>query len=141
MRRSLLTALFGGYVLVLLDLTLLRFPQPGAFPNFVPFGTIGHYLHIGGREMWLNVVGNLAAFVPLGLLLPMFRDEWRSLPCAGAFSLAVSLLIESLQYISGQRVADVDDLLLNTLGGILGYLAFAVLRRVFSAPALSQPAG
>ena len=39
------------------------------------------------------------------------------------FSLSISFVIEVGQYISGRRVPDVDDLILNTLGGMLGYLA------------------
>lgn len=79
--------------------------------------------------MLVNVVGNLVAFMPLGFLWPIFRrgrtNAWR----VGGLSAAVSLLIETLQYGSGRRIADVDDLLLNTLGGLLGYGTYLVLHR------------
>lgn len=141
MRRAFLAALLACYLMMLIDLTLLRFPQPGAPPNLVPLATISHYLRAGGREMWANVVGNIIAFAPLGLLLPALHQVWRSPLAVSTVSLAVSLLIESLQYLSGERVADVDDLLLNTLGGILGAIAFAAVRRIRSVPPLAQPAG
>lgn len=122
MRKTIVATLAGGYILMLLDLTLVRFPQPGPPPNWVPFETIGHYCQVGGWDSVRNLLGNLVLFVPLGLLLPALHAELRSARLVAAFSLGVSLLIEALQYASGQRVADVDDVLLNTLGGCLGYL-------------------
>lgn len=70
---------------------------------------------------WLNPLLNIAMFLPLGLLLPLaakpFRRWYRTL-AAGA---GVSLLIEAIQYILRRGQADVDDLLCNTLGAVLGY--------------------
>ena len=43
------------------------------------------------------------------------------------FCLCLSAMIEVGQYVSGRRVADVDDLILNTLGGLLGYLTLRYL--------------
>jgi glycopeptide antibiotics resistance protein len=143
-RRTIVTSALVAYLLVLLDLTLRRFPQPGAPANLLPLGTIAHYLDVGGWEMVKNLGGNVAAFVPLGLLLPAWNRAFRSTGLVTAFALAVSVLIELLQYLSGQRIADVDDVLLNTLGGWIGYLAFTASTlcdtrcgRTRSAPARS----
>lgn len=129
MRKALIAMVLGGYVLVLLDLTLLRFPQLAAPPNWTPFGTVAQYLRIGGWEMVKNLLGNVVVFMPLGFLLPLLHGELRSAVLVTAFALGVSLLIESLQYASGQRVADVDDVLLNTLGGFLGYVTLVAVGR------------
>ncbi len=140
LRRWIVAALFGAYLLALLDLTLVRFPQPGALPNWVPFKTIAYYAHLGGLPMWRNVAGNLIAFVPLGFLVPALRRDWRSLILVAALSFAASVLIELIQYLSAQRVADVDDVFLNTLGGILGYVAFLIAARVWPVDASVEPA-
>ncbi|WP_244884944.1 VanZ family protein [Singulisphaera acidiphila] len=94
-----------------------------------PLGTTAKYLEVGGWLMLVNVVGNLAAFIPLGFLWPFFQGGRTSVWRVGWLSAALSLLIETLQFASGRRIADVDDLLLNTLGGLLGYGMYLVLRR------------
>jgi glycopeptide antibiotics resistance protein len=129
MRKIAIAALLGGYLVVLLDLTLVRYPQSRPPANWVPLGTIGPYCAVGGWELVRNVAGNVALFAPLGVLLPAWhaalRRGWRVV----ALALGVSLAIELAQYASGRRVADVDDVLLNTAGAALGCLAFAAARR------------
>lgn len=127
MRRSIAMVLLVAYLVVLFDLVLVRFPQPGPPPNLVPLAMIAHYWAEGGRGLLVNLVGNVAAFVPLGLLVPWIRTrrtEFREVVLLG---LGLSLAIEMLQYASGRRVADVDDVLLNTVGALLGYLAYRAL--------------
>ncbi len=106
-----------------------------------PLQTIGTYLGSGVGRMLVNLVGNLAAFMPLGFLWPLFlqgqggRDHvWR----VGGLSAVLSLLIEVLQLGSGGRIADVDDLILNTLGGLLGYGVFLDFQRA-AVPLVAVP--
>lgn len=72
-------------------------------------------------QVWLNPLLNIAMFLPLGVLLPLaakpFR-RWYLMLTAGA---GTSLVIEVLQYILGRGQADVDDLICNILGAMLGY--------------------
>lgn len=128
MRKALVAGLLGGYLLVLVDLTLVRYPQPGPPPNWRPLATIAYYCRAGGWDCARNVGGNLALFAPLGWLLPAIAAELRSARWVAGFACAASLAIETLQYASGRRVADVDDVLLNTAGAALGYLALALVR-------------
>jgi len=51
------------------------------------------------------------------------------------FGLSLSLAIEGGQYLSGRRVTDVDDLILNTLGSLLGYVSVAGSRWSAARPA------
>lgn len=84
-------------------------------------------------QKWLNPLLNIAMFLPLGLLLPLavkpFRRWYWTLP-AGA---GASLIIEALQYLLGSGQADVDDLICNTLGAMLGWclcmLAVCLLKK------------
>jgi glycopeptide antibiotics resistance protein len=124
--------LMVAYLLVLFGLTLGGFYQTHAPRNFVPFRSMEHDIHKGGVDFVVNLVGNLVAFLPMGWLLPALLGRRCSGFHVGGMSLAISLLIEVLQGISGRRVADVDDLILNTLGGLIGFglwLALGRLRR------------
>jgi glycopeptide antibiotics resistance protein len=111
----------GLYLAVFFGLTLGGFYQPGASPNWVPFRTIRHDFSVGGHEFVVNILGNLAAGFPMGVLLPRLLGRRCSWWKVVGWGLAVSLLIEVLQGVSGRRVADVDDLILNTSGSLLGY--------------------
>ncbi len=96
--------------------------------NFIPFKTI--YEYFATRfNIWIalmNVVGNIALFVPLGMYLQVFRKRKKILPCV-ALACAISVGVEILQFILGIGAADIDDVLLNTLGALLGILLYRVI--------------
>lgn len=105
-------------------------PYPWLSP--IPFDTIGGSLEQGwnvpaGRYL----IGNIGAFVPLGVLAPMLSPRWSSWPRALVLGLIVSGLVEGTQLAASLamgfpwRVADVDDLMLNTLGTLIGFGAWA----------------
>jgi glycopeptide antibiotics resistance protein len=123
-------ALLIIYLLVLLNLTLVQFPQPGASMNLTPLATIAHDVRAGGWGLRMNVGGNLVAFLPLGIFLVWLQRGRATALGVGLASLGLSLTIEWLQYHSGQRVADIDDVLLNTLSGLLGFALAAGLDRL-----------
>ncbi|MEO6809138.1 MAG: VanZ family protein [Isosphaeraceae bacterium] len=138
MRRSAVLALLIVYLLVLLNLTLVQFPQPGASANLIPFATIARDVQAGGWGLRMNVGGNLVAFLPLGILL-VWLQRGRATPFGVALaSVGLSLTIESLQYLSGQRVADIDDVLLNTLSGVLGFALAVGLDRLRAGSAVRR---
>ena len=72
-------------------------------------------------QVWLNPLLNIAMFLPLGVLLPLAAKSFRRWYWMLAAGAGTSFVIESLQYILGRGQADVDDLLCNTLGAMLGY--------------------
>jgi glycopeptide antibiotics resistance protein len=122
--------LLALYLLLLLYLTLVfhagpRFPRGRAL-ELVPLRTTAHFLRAGGWEMVVNVVGNVAAFMPLGVLVPLARGARTSVRRVVLTGAGLSLAIEAAQFASGRRVADVDDVLLNTAGTLLGYGVLAL---------------
>jgi glycopeptide antibiotics resistance protein len=127
-RRIVLTAVFIAYVLFLFDIALFRFPIPDPRPNFVPFRSILHDVRAGGRNFVINFLGNLFAFVPMGLIPPLILRRRITPRQVALFSLTLSLMIEVPQFLTGRRVADVDDLILNTAGGLLGYAMVVLVR-------------
>src|SRR5262245_49071750 len=85
-------------VLALLPLGAVYGGEPAVWVAIVPFDSIGHALHRGLTwATFVSVVGNVAAFVPIGLLAPMGWARWRSWPAALALGLGVSLGIEAGQ--------------------------------------------
>lgn len=69
---------------------------------------------------------NVLMFIPLGILLPLIWERMRNCKSIAFVSLLSSFLIEISQLVNN-RVTDIDDLILNTIGGIIGYLIFKLL--------------
>ncbi|WNC14716.1 VanZ family protein [Brevibacillus brevis] len=106
--------------------------------NLIFFHEIRHYLDDlpTGESMirHVNFIGNILAFLPFGFLLPLLRR-----PNRGAFltvtllSFLFSLCLETAQLLADIGIFDVDDLLLNTVGGVLGYFFYRLGRLVITA--------
>ncbi|MGG3279880.1 VanZ family protein [Paenibacillus solani] len=96
-----------------------RTTQPDYSYNLVPFITITSYFPIRTMSSWINIVGNIAVFMPFGMLLPIaFRIRYlKSL----GFFLAGLCLLEATQLLSRRGSLDVDDIILNSVGFTLGY--------------------
>ena len=122
-RRYVLAAILAGYLAFLFDIALFQFPSTNPQANWVPFRTMINDWRQGGQEFVVNFVGNVVAFVPIGLLPTLIRIRRTTVRQMALLSLSISLTIEVGQYISGRRVPDVDDLILNTVGGVVGALA------------------
>ena len=73
----------------------------------------------------LNAFGNIALFLPLGILLPL-ATKFRSLKQVMLVALLLSFSIEAIQFalrfIGNARAVDIDDVILNTLGALLGFV-------------------
>lgn len=122
--------LFAGYLAVVNYATLMRGSWGGV-------GSMSLHLFRAWREAWnnfsvtawLNILLNIAMFMPLGILLPLVWKRCRKWYRMLGAGFGLSLWIELMQYVSGRGVLDVDDLFTNTLGAMLGFfLLMAVLR-------------
>nr|WP_122013080.1 VanZ family protein [Maliibacterium massiliense] len=97
--------------------------------NLAPLATIKGMLAQGWNTYSLiNLAGNVAMFAPLGLLLPLLYARATPLWRTALWGMLASLCIEVCQLFCA-RGADVDDVLLNTLGALLGYGLYAMARR------------
>ena len=107
----------------------LVFDASKAFPfriNAIPFVNLSDYSN--KRSLLLNVIGNTAMFIPSGIILPILYkrlDSFWKVVCTGAL---MSLCMEILQLPFSVRASDVDDLILNTVGVIIGYCIYARVR-------------
>lgn len=99
--------------------------------NLVPFKEIFRFLRyqssLGIKVVFLNVFGNVIAFIPFGLFLPSVINNRFNYLGMAFLTFDVSLLIELWQLFSKVGRFDVDDLMLNTLGGILGYMIYCMI--------------
>ena len=98
--------------------------------NFIPFHSIIEYL--SGRTETLrtfsyaNVVGNIAIFMPLGAYLALFRAG-KGILANLLFIFLASMMTEMIQWIFGIGTADIDDVILNCIGGLVGILGYKLL--------------
>lgn len=89
------------------------------------------YHHIlGTTAVSLNLVGNIIAFFPFGAIMPIFNKRLRNFLLMLFLTFEFSLVVEILQLISKVGSFDVDDLLLNTIGGMAGYLCFYIMNKI-----------
>lgn len=70
-----------------------------------------------------NTILNIILFVPLGILLPFLWKKYNTLKATLMFGFLMSLAIELLQILT-YRATDINDIIANTLGAVLGYLVF-----------------
>lgn len=87
------------------------------------------YLHFW-QPFYINFLGNILLFFPIGFLLPLLYRRMEHFPYTVITGLCISLLIEVTQLFQ-YRSSDVDDLWLNTLGSLIGYLVYLFVKKRF----------
>ena len=108
----------------------LLFDPEKVFPlwvNFKPFIYLFDYPTM--REALLNLIGNIAMFVPLGIVWPAVFKKLDTHGKVMAAGLGVSVTIEVLQLPFFNRASDIDDLILNTLGFAAGYAIYLLTKK------------
>lgn len=100
--------------------------------NLVPFKEIRRFIvywHIVGiQSFFLNIVGNTAGFMPFGFFLPVISRRSRRWYNTILLSFLFSLCIETTQLVFRVGSFDVDDMILNTLGGTLGFILYKIVQ-------------
>lgn len=105
--------------------------------NLHPFAEIKRFLWMAnypekyGMSVLLNLGGNIACFMPMGFVLPILsKRKWGILRVTGISCLA-SCLVEITQLVTKLGSCDVDDVILNTVGGLLGYILFVICHTIY----------
>jgi len=129
-------ALYGVIMLWLLFGQRLGVDVPGTYwerllnnVNLIPFLTIKEFLHTAGvttnpyliRHAFINLAGNVVMFVPLGFFPPCLWEQLRGFGRCMLFAAACIVTIEIIQLFTLLGSCDVDDLLLNMVGVVIGY--------------------
>ena len=123
LQKSICYFLFSCYlsvVYVLVGMPNITYIRPEVNLNLVPV--------IGMIHDWKNSILNVLLFIPMGAMLPILWDKYRHLKNTLLFGCAVSATIEFSQMLTF-RATDVNDLITNTLGSVLGYLCMQFLVR------------
>ena len=100
--------------------------------NFIPFKEILRY-DISSKLFIRNVIGNIVIFIPFGYLISdtiYMNTKHKNIFIVLIFVFLTSLGIETTQMYIG-RSFDVDDIILNFVGGLLGYFSFLIIKRIF----------
>lgn len=99
--------------------------------NLKPFKEIKRFLEyreiIGWRAFIINLFGNIFVFSPFGFMVPVVSRKSRVVGRIVAMTFMLSLFIEVTQLVCRVGSFDVDDLMLNTLGGLIGYIVFKIV--------------
>lgn len=107
----------------------LVFDASAVFPlrvNLIPFVHLLDYDN--KRDLLSNVIGNTAMFIPSGIVLPILYKKLDSFPKVAAAGALLSLCVEILQLPFSVRASDADDLILNTVGVMIGYGIYAAAK-------------
>lgn len=132
-RDKVLWTLFIVYIIILLRITVFR-SDFGSHPLFqegkivwVPFVSLYKILKNSVSYFIYLFVGNLIWFMPLGFLFPILTGCGKKVIL---YSFLLSLVIEVSQFIFGTGVTETEDLILNTLGGSIGYWLLLLGRKI-----------
>lgn len=152
--KEIINLLFAIYICLVISVTL--FPLPIGFDyqyenlfrsvNIVPLvSIIENFSQVGtaydGDVLFMislilrNVGGNILLLMPLGFLAPILWEKFRSYNKVTLLGLAVSISIELVQFLERfaggwGRVTDIDDVICNVLGVIIGYLIYNVIIKI-----------
>lgn len=134
--------LFAAYILLLIKLIL--FKNPERFLSslmhlgkdeiargerniiFIPFKTTWSCIS-GERGLWdaiANIGGNLLGFVPMAMMLPILFNQLNNAKKVISVVFLTSLFFEMIQFFTGVGYCDIDDIIQNTLGGVIGWLIY-----------------
>ncbi|MCI8370813.1 MAG: VanZ family protein [Lachnospiraceae bacterium] len=139
-KRVVITLLFILYMILFLFAVLImdRSIKDEYQYNLVLFDEIKRYFRyrelVGNWIFLRNILGNVVGFIPLGMFWPYVFPKMKNPVLVTLVCFECSLVIEVIQLTFKIGSFDVDDLLLNTVGGILGcityYVWMAVWRRI-----------
>lgn len=118
--------LFLAYLVLLFQLVTSQ-DLPGGGTNLMPFREILRY-DIGTKAFYKQVFGNILLFIPLGYFATSYC-KIKGLGTITLVSLLSSLTIEVTQHYIG-RTFDIDDIILNVVGGIVGFLIYTALNAI-----------
>jgi glycopeptide antibiotics resistance protein len=151
--KSVLAMAIIGYLVFLFKVIILKYipfstfvdemiaspiwhllPRPLEQCNFVPFKTIKLYINSYGminRSITINnLLGNILLFLPLGILMRInFSERVKGIVLLLA-GILLSFTFEVIQYIAGVGIGDVDDVILNSLGLLIGLFIGYLMNRL-----------
>ena len=139
--KAVMKLLFIIYMCVLVYIVFFaeamgRTPQDGYVYNLTPLKEIKRFMKYIwdndalGRAARLNIFGNIIAFIPFGIYLPYTSESKLGFISTFLYTFSLSLTIELVQLITKVGSCDVDDIILNALGGVIGYILWYIYTKL-----------
>lgn len=147
--REVTLFVFLIYFLVMLTLTIFKsnsisfnnpfdaykYNRQGIFGmiNIIPFKETLVTLtdgHTPIKYPLMNIVGNILVFMPLGFLVPLLFDKYNNISKVFTLGLVSTISIELAQLFVGPNISDIDDIIFNTIGSVLGLLCFRLFEKI-----------
>lgn len=150
--------IFAVYLLLLVKVIIFKYPYDQLYAiaqtwrrdvileglgtaNFIPFKTVKMYIKYADKlNSFENLAGNIVVFIPFGILFPLLRSDKSNFPDVFANALILVLGIEIFQLFSAFGAFDVDDIILNCLGAVLGCFVYKMCYSLFPAHGRSDKA-
>lgn len=130
------------YTIILVKAVIFPIYLKGMIPagppaiNVVPFKSIIEtFIYMSVKTSLIQVVGNIVLFIPLGFLIPIINGNVNKLSKIMILIFSVSLSIELVQFFISlaagvpSHVTDIDDIILNFIGGIIGYFVYLIINK------------
>ena len=139
--KAVMKLLFIIYMCVLVYVVFFaeamgRTPQDGYVYNLTPLKEIKRFMKYIwdndalGRAARLNIFGNIIAFIPFGIYLPYTSESKLGFISTFLYTFSLSLTIELVQLITKVGSCDVDDIILNALDGVIGYILWYIYTKL-----------
>ena len=132
--RKIIKTVFAVHIIFVLIITfVIRETMTLRIPGsrnviLTPFREFDLFLHEPTHLFWfMQIFLNILLFIPFGLMLPMIITKFRNPLMTSMTGLLFSGAIETMQYITGRGLTEVDDVINNTIGTMIGYLFYAAL--------------
>ncbi len=147
-RRFLGKLFFAVYIIFVIKVIIFKYPLAQLYAiagtwrkdvileglgtaNFMPFRTIKMYIDYAYKLNSVeNLAGNILVLVPFGFFLPLLSDGALRLADVFIYAFTFVLGMEAFQLFSAFGAFDVDDILLNCLGAVIGYGCYRLMTYV-----------
>ncbi|MDU5378282.1 VanZ family protein [Peptoniphilus lacydonensis] len=100
--------------------------------NLIPFKTIFNYITLFASPKFgfsiENIFGNILLFLPMGIYLNVITNRNR---VSLTIIILISILVEIIQYLFKFGILDIDDIILNSIGGFIGIKTYNFLLTKF----------
>lgn len=145
--REVAITLFFIYFLAVVYFTFFKYGfltisyEHRFYANLIPLKeTISMFTnnHIGIKTALYNVVGNTLLFMPLGFFIPLLFDKCNKISKVLLYGFLSSLTIETIQFFTAFNISDIDDVVFNSLGAVLGLLCYRVFYYLLKSIKLSH---
>ena len=138
--REIFINLLFIYFLILVNLTMFKYGNLMLdfnikfYINYIPLvETINMFRNdfLDINIALHNVIGNILLFIPLGFGIPLFFNKKNKLSKIILYGFTASLTIELIQLFTPYNTTDIDDVIFNTLGAVLGFIIFNIIYKIF----------